>query len=394
MSAASTACWQINLQEGFGGGEVYTAFFVNALQNLGVQCHIFVSRRARWLKLLPNNTEVIKVDKAEEIPALLPSQRSWVLSHGGQPSDVARNLATKHLLSGIAHMPPQGRPNDLYEYFNCMFGVSAYVVEGLRDKGIPTWEMPLYGVASLHRGNDSIPLRQTSRYDWDKRKGRDRLLGWLEPLVEPLRKRPEFIRRPGITIGIVSRLTPIKQFPTLFEIIAPLFMKHQRIHLDFFGSGGYASVRDLRHALGPLGTRVRFWGQQRNVAQIYRQIDYLMTGLPELEALGLNVIEAQVCDTPVLAVNAPPFTETVIDGETGFLYRDPRKDDGVAFAALLDRIADPATRPHPAAAYNHLQKFSFEAFIERLQPIVAMVKLALQSNHGNPMTSLPDSSIN
>ena len=39
----------------------------------------------------------------------------------------------------------------------------------------------------------------------------------------------------------------------------------------------------------------------------------------------------------MLAVNAPPFTETVQDGRTGLLYRDPREDQGADFARVLDR---------------------------------------------------------
>lgn len=82
--------------------------------------------------------------------------------------------------------------------------------------------------------------------------------------------------------------------------------------------------------------QVRFWGQQYDIAGVYPQIDYLLTGLPEKLALGLNMTEAQTCGTSVLAVNAPPFTETVLEGVTGYLYEDPRKDQGADFARLLE----------------------------------------------------------
>jgi glycosyltransferase involved in cell wall biosynthesis len=115
---------------------------------------------------------------------------------------------------------------------------------------------------------------------------------------------------------------------------------------------------------------VRFWGQQRNVAAIYRQIDYLLSGLPEKEALGLNIIEAQACGTPVIAIDAPPFTETVLNGATGFLYPDPRTDAGAGFAHLLDELLTGRPRPQPELAQAHLQRFSFGAFVERLRPVV------------------------
>jgi len=100
---------------------------------------------------------------------------------------------------------------------------------------------------------------------------------------------------------------------------------------------------------------------------VYGQIDYVLSGLPEKEALGLNLIEAQACGTPVLAIAAPPFTETVIDGQTGFLFEDPRKDGGAAFAELLQRLQGLVRRPDPRAAVAHLKLFSQEAFRERLQ---------------------------
>jgi glycosyltransferase involved in cell wall biosynthesis len=163
----------------------------------------------------------------------------------------------------------------------------------------------------------------------------------------------------------------------MFEILAPLLAKYPHINLEIFGSGGYASVRDLDAALQPCAGQVRFWGQQRDVAAIYPQLDYLLSGLPEKEALGLNIIEAQACGTPVIAVDAPPFTETVIDGVTGFLYRDPRQDAGADFARLLDAILAGRPRPQPMLAKEHLAKFSFEAFVERLRPVVAEVEAQL-----------------
>jgi glycosyltransferase involved in cell wall biosynthesis len=197
------------------------------------------------------------------------------------------------------------------------------------------------------------------------------LLSWLEPAVEPLRPHPVYDRRPGLALGIVSRITPAKQFPLLFEHLAPLLADFHDVNIEIFGSGGYASVRDLRRALSPLTGRVRFWGQQRDVATIYRNIDYLLTGLPEKEALGLNVIEAQACGTPVLAPASPPFTETIADGVTGFLYRDPREDKGVDFARLIRKLRALPVHPDPRRATTHLEKFSFSAFVERLKPVVA-----------------------
>ena len=102
------------------------------------------------------------------------------------------------------------------------------------------------------------------------------------------------------------------------------------------------------------------------MAAVYPQLDFVLSGLPEKEALGLNLIEAQYCGTPVLAVRAPPFTETVIEAQTGFFFTDPRQDGGESFARLLERLLAGASRPDPRRATAHLERFSVAAFRERV----------------------------
>jgi glycosyltransferase involved in cell wall biosynthesis len=148
----------------------------------------------------------------------------------------------------------------------------------------------------------------------------------------------------------------------MFKIISPIIARFPKVNLEIFGSGGYASVRDLRASLAPISSQARFWGHQPNAASVYPLLDFVLSGLPEKEALGLNLIEAQFSGTPVIAVKAPPFIETVLDGSTGYLYADPREDGGNSFAQLLERILTQGSRPDPREATEHLEKFSFDAF--------------------------------
>ena len=151
----------------------------------------------------------------------------------------------------------------------------------------------------------------------------------------------------------------------------PILTRHPRVNLEFFGAAvGYKSLTAVRRAVAPLGERVRFWGQQRDVASAYRALDYLLTGLPEREALGLNAIESCAAGTPVLAIAAPPFSETMKDGVTGFLYADPRRDGGQDFERVLTGIESGALHPDFAAAAMHLQPFSFERFADRVDSVM------------------------
>lgn len=370
---------QINLQSHFGGGEIYTAFLTRAFSQLGFASRLLVNAQADfWARLdLPGDCLRIPIDVDSSFT--LPASPLWLLSHGPLPKPF-RLPGESTWRTAIAHMPVQGRDPAAFCGHDCIFPVSGWVRDGLLAAGLPAWEEPLYGVADLEGRTGDKDIRRTSRYDWDRRKGRDRLLGVLEPLIESFRPQPSFARRTGLTLAIVSRLTPIKQFPLLFAQLAPVLARHPTVNLEIFGSGGFASVRDFDRALAPCRGQVRFWGQQADVGTIYSQIDYLLAGLPEKEALGLNIIESQACGTPVLAVDAPPFSETVVDGVSGYRYRDPRQDGGADFGRLLGELLSGKPRPDPRSAVEHMRKFSFDAFLERLRPVVAEAQRRLNAS--------------
>lgn len=384
-----TACFQINLQTGFGGGEVYAATFAKAIADAGLRSVLVrhpegESRR----RMTPPGVEGRGARRAEDLPALMAQEPPcWMVFHHIAPAPVLAALATQgHLVTAFVHMPLYGRNPEPLRPFHRLFAVSRHVIASLAAEGFSNvHDEPLYGIAALDRGDGTErsgglpPIQRHSRYEWDRRKGRDQLLGLLEPVAEAFRPAAEYQRRPGLTLGVVSRLTPIKQFPLLFSCIAPVLARHRHVNVEIFGSGGYASVRDLDRAIRGLGAQVRFWGEQRNVAAVYRQIDALLTGLPEKEALGLNVLEAQACATPVLAPDAPPFDETVLEGVTGLRFRDPRQDGGAGFEQVLQRMGDGGFHFDAAAAQAHLARFAAPAFLERTRRLVAAMADQLSS---------------
>ena len=375
-------CYQINLQQGMGGGEVYTRFFTRALCELGWQVVLFVHERAHfWRGAEIPGARYIPVRRYEDIIPLLPEAPALFITHSPALGQLGERLRQRHFLAGFAHMPLYGRNPASFHEVDLIFAVSGHVIASLQDAGLNHYyPHPLYGVADLERGGDSnAPILAASCYDWDSRKFRDRMLELIEPLYRRLRPTQAFSRKEGLTLGIVSRLTPIKQFPLMFEVLAPVMRRFPQVNLEIFGSGGYASVRDLKRALAPIRCQVRFWGQQANVGAIYRQLDFLLAGLPEKEALGLNVIEAEYCGTPVLAIHAPPFTETVAEGETGLFYTDPRQDQGRDFARLLDELTAGSERPKPHPDSPHLTKFSFPEFKQRVAAAMDFATHAAQA---------------
>jgi glycosyltransferase involved in cell wall biosynthesis len=366
-------CHQVNLQSGFGGGEVYTAAFTQALANLGVVTQLYVHPKSKaWQQLnLPSTVRKIAVEGNDQLLEILRrAEPGWVVCHTLLPALLVKEIKELgHYVTAFVHMPLHGRSPDPLKPFDLLFPVSAYVQATLLESGIcpdQVYLEPLYGVAYLdrdQRGGDVI--QRHSCFEWDRRKVRERFLGQVEPFWEKFRRPLFFAKRDGLTLGIVSRLTPIKQFPVLLSLLAPIIARLPDVHLEIFGSGGYASVRDMRQALEPIASRVRFWGHQTNVASVYEKLDALLTGLPEKEALGLNVIEAQNLGLPVLAPDAPPFNETVLHEVTGLRYCDPRKDHGLGFEKAISQLRDTNFCFDHGPAKEHLARFSSEAFETR-----------------------------
>lgn len=371
-------CHQVNLQSGFGGGEMYTVFFTRALEALGVRTVLFAHPEATfWRAQLPASAEIVPATGDELTRRFASLEDAWVVFHTPLPPAA---LGALHRAGAqattFAHMPWHDRDPGALQGYDLIVPVSRHVAASLRARGLTqVYAEPLYGIADL-KGPRSAPgeeILARPAYDWDPRKVRERVLRHLYPLWWRLQPPRVFARSPGITLGIVSRLATIKQFPQLFALLARVLARHPAFSLEIFGSGGYASVRDLRHALAPLRDRVRWWGHQQNVGAVFAQLDYLMTGLPEKEALGLNVIEAQSSGLPVLAVNAPPFTETVAAEITGLFYDDPRADGGAAFERLLRRLENDPFVIEPQRAAAHLAQFSKEAFTARVARLAAHV---------------------
>ena len=368
-------CFQVNYQMSFGGGEVYTRFACAALARLGWRSVLFVHRDAGfWAALDMHGAELVPIATVAEIDTGLPERDALVLSHNVLDERTAAAWSARHRLAGILHMPLFERDPPGLARYRRLFAVSQYVLDSARRRGLGNVHSePLLGVADLSARGVAGEPKRGAQYDWDLRKPRDRLFARLAPMLEAVRPTVGFERSPGVSLGIVSRITPIKQFPCMFEILAPVIASFPALRLEIFGSGGYASVRDLKRALAPVRGQVRYWGYQADVARVYPMLDYVLSGLPEKEALGLNLIEAQVAGTPVLAVNAPPFIETVLDGVTGYLYRDPREDGGAGFRALIEKIAGGAPRPDPWRATEHLARFSTERFAQRLARAIGAI---------------------
>jgi len=152
-----TRCYQVNLQTGWGGGEVYTVFFARALAERGVRTVLFATANiAAWRTRLPAGSEVIVIAGGGELAAAINSripagERAWLVFHTpATAAQVAPLRAAGHLLSCFAHMPLYGRNPATLQPYDLVVPVSGHVLASLRaNEMVNAYAEPLYGIADL-----------------------------------------------------------------------------------------------------------------------------------------------------------------------------------------------------------------------------------------------------
>jgi glycosyltransferase involved in cell wall biosynthesis len=161
--------------------------------------------------------------------------------------------------------------------------------------------------------------------------------------------RRELATDPSAPIVLaMCRLDPRKGVDQIIRAVAALDGDLGRAQLAVVGAGstGESLARRLR-LLGAelLGDRVQFLGPRQDIAAVLRSADVLVQASAR-EALGLSVLEAQACGTPVVAYPASGTSEIVRDGETGLLAR---QDDVAHLSACIGRVlTDAGLRAHLA----------------------------------------------
>jgi glycosyltransferase involved in cell wall biosynthesis len=130
------------------------------------------------------------------------------------------------------------------------------------------------------------------------------------------------------TILYVGRIKKYKGVQFLIKALVKVREKLPEAELRIVGSGDYLiGLKDLVNSL-KLQSGVKFAGFVSEEEKIKLYHEAWVSVYPSLkEGWGLTNIEANACRTPVLASNMPGLRDSVIDGETGLLFRYGDVDD-------------------------------------------------------------------
>jgi glycosyltransferase involved in cell wall biosynthesis len=154
---------------------------------------------------------------------------------------------------------------------------------------------------------------------------------------------------------IVSALVPYKRIDLAIEAC-----RLAGVPLRIAGSGPDRATLEAS-----AGSGVEFLGRipDEGIRDLYRRASVVL--LPGEEDFGIVPLEAQACGRPVVALGRGGATETVIDGETGFLV------DESTPAAFADAIRRALAHPFDADAIRrHAERFSRQRFGDEIETLV------------------------
>ncbi len=153
-------------------------------------------------------------------------------------------------------------------------------------------------------------------------------------------------RAPEPRAVFVGRLKAYKRIERLFEVVEAV----PGLTLDVVGEGDHRPDLEAEIERRGIGGRVVMHGYVDNPrkAELYGRAWVNLTASAS-EGWSLTVMEAALCGTPSVALAVGGLTESVVDGETGFLAKDDaelvtRAHEVVESPELRERLGHAAER--------------------------------------------------
>ena len=165
-----------------------------------------------------------------------------------------------------------------------------------------------------------------------------------------------------LTLGVVSRLEPIKGMDLVVPALAEVLKVHPDTQLLVVGDGSLrASMEQQAVELG-CADHIRFVGRQpqEELPQWYGQMDIVL--MPSRsEGFGLTAIEAMACGCVMVASDTGGLPEVVRDGVCGLLHRT--EDVADMASKITSLIGDPTLYDKlRTQSLQEVEKYSFERY--------------------------------
>lgn len=172
------------------------------------------------------------------------------------------------------------------------------------------------------------------------------------------------------TIVYVGRIKRYKSVDVILRAMPPIIAAVPGVRLVIVGSGDDTPrleklARDL-----DIGQRVTFTGFVSTKEKVtWMQRSHIIVNPSPKEGWGLTNIEANACGTPAVASDADGLRDSVVDGETGFLF--PYGDANALALRVIALLRDPELYARIAGnALTRSLTFTWDAAAEETMKIV------------------------
>lgn len=140
-------------------------------------------------------------------------------------------------------------------------------------------------------------------------------------------------------IANVAAIAPHKDYFTFVDTAALLLQQQQNLHfLIIGGDGGEQAAVEAYIRSKALETHITLTGFRRDIPKVLPEIDILLF-TSKTEGLGTSLIDAFLCEVPVVATKAGGIPELVTHAQTGLLA-PPQAPEKLA-AEVRRLLADP-----------------------------------------------------
>ncbi|MEM0926706.1 MAG: glycosyltransferase [Planctomycetota bacterium] len=173
----------------------------------------------------------------------------------------------------------------------------------------------------------------------------------------------------SLVVGIVAALRHEKNHQLLVRVAADLRKEFKQLHWLVIGEGPErTSIESLAKQLG-VTDRVHLLGTRHDTERLVAALD-VFTLCSLNEASPVSILEALACGVPVAASKVGSVPETVIEGETGWLFDSgDQQQMGESIASLL---RDPKMRScyGDQGRFKVLETGSLEAMVRGYEALV------------------------
>ncbi len=177
------------------------------------------------------------------------------------------------------------------------------------------------------------------------------------------------------TFIYLGRLKPYKNVDILVKAFGKVLQQKPLAQLHIVGDG--ESAREIKKLVEKLGlsNSINFFGKVTEEEKIrLLGLSWAAVQPSQIEGWGITVIEANACETPVIASNVNGLRDSIVDGQTGMLVKLKNIDQ---FAAAMHTIiANVNMRKNLSQeAYLWSQRFSWDKSARKFYDILTQEQL-------------------